>query len=392
MMTLKMNNLRMFSYINCGNNNRIWKTVYIMLTVLNILQSPIVALKCYICGDPDNVLLNFNITPQLNPISCDELNRLRNDTIGISTTTTTTTGIKSTTKLTSQDQMKLLEKFTMKCPEDYQGCITQIQDGKVTRSCDVMPIDDCETANGVTYCYCSYDLCNIDDETKSNSVSTRTQTSFKSLIIEKSSYISPYFDDEDYSEMSGDKNLDIKEIESENSFDTTVSNSGSIDLNRIAKEHNEKKSTILTVISTTLPTKNITTTTTNINSPQLNIIVRNITTINSNINEDNKTKAFSSTTHSSTTTIPTTSTTTTTSNNNNNSIYMKENSWQTFRIKTYDNQENNNNQQSTTKRTIDLFPTTNIYNRNSDTNRNHCNLIKFYIYLLIIPIILIIKI
>lgn len=30
----------------------------------------------------------------------------------------------------------------------------------VTRTCDQLPINDCQTANGVEYCYCTTDLCN----------------------------------------------------------------------------------------------------------------------------------------------------------------------------------------------------------------------------------------
>ena len=33
-------------------------------------------------------------------------------------------------------------------------------DGSILRTCAPIAIDDCEVANGVTYCYCKNELCN----------------------------------------------------------------------------------------------------------------------------------------------------------------------------------------------------------------------------------------
>ena len=43
-----------------------------------------------------------------------------------------------------------------------------IADGSMLRTCAPIGVDDCETANGVTYCYCKNELCNNPSKKLSN--------------------------------------------------------------------------------------------------------------------------------------------------------------------------------------------------------------------------------
>jgi len=58
--------------------------------------------------------------------------------------------------------------FIQECPKDSKGCLTQFEDGSMLRTCASIGVDDCETANGVTYCYCKNELCNNPSKKLSN--------------------------------------------------------------------------------------------------------------------------------------------------------------------------------------------------------------------------------
>merc|ERR1712156_489378 len=59
-------------------------------------------------------------------------------------------------------------EFIQECPKDSEGCLTQFEDGSMLRTCASIGVDDCETANGVTYCYCKNELCNNPSKKLSN--------------------------------------------------------------------------------------------------------------------------------------------------------------------------------------------------------------------------------
>ncbi|GAB0093725.1 hypothetical protein DMENIID0001_088990 [Sergentomyia squamirostris] len=68
--------------------------------------------------------------------------------------------IKSSVSCTEFERSSSMDQFIMECPDDYVGCITQIDGNEIVRTCDSLPLNDCQTANGVKYCYCNTDLCN----------------------------------------------------------------------------------------------------------------------------------------------------------------------------------------------------------------------------------------
>ena len=52
---------------------------------------------------------------------------------------------------------------------DYHNHIVLfVSDGSMLRTCASIGVDDCETANGVTYCYCKNELCNNPSKKLSN--------------------------------------------------------------------------------------------------------------------------------------------------------------------------------------------------------------------------------
>merc|ERR1712223_465403 len=65
-------------------------------------------------------------------------------------------------------------EFIQECPKDSEGCLTQFEGhylqyhGSMLRTCASIGVDDCETANGVTYCYCKNELCNNPSKKLSN--------------------------------------------------------------------------------------------------------------------------------------------------------------------------------------------------------------------------------
>ncbi|XP_059619940.1 uncharacterized protein LOC132263936 [Phlebotomus argentipes] len=68
--------------------------------------------------------------------------------------------IKSSVSCTEFERSSSMDQFIMECPDDFVGCITQIDGNEIVRTCDSLPLNDCQTANGVKYCYCNTDLCN----------------------------------------------------------------------------------------------------------------------------------------------------------------------------------------------------------------------------------------
>uniref|UniRef100_A0A7G3B6J0 Uncharacterized protein n=1 Tax=Lutzomyia longipalpis TaxID=7200 RepID=A0A7G3B6J0_LUTLO len=68
--------------------------------------------------------------------------------------------IKSSISCTEFERSSSIDQFVMECPADFVGCITQIDGNEIVRTCDSLPLNDCQTANGVKYCYCNTDLCN----------------------------------------------------------------------------------------------------------------------------------------------------------------------------------------------------------------------------------------
>ncbi|CAG9855494.1 unnamed protein product [Phyllotreta striolata] len=52
------------------------------------------------------------------------------------------------------------EKYIQECDRSQKGCFLKIEGDNRTRSCVDKELDDCKTANGVEYCFCSSDLCN----------------------------------------------------------------------------------------------------------------------------------------------------------------------------------------------------------------------------------------
>jgi len=62
----------------------------------------------------------------------------------------------------SHFQSSRKSEYIQNCPKETMGCITQFEDGSVMRTCAKLkvPVDDCKTANDVTYCYCKRELCN----------------------------------------------------------------------------------------------------------------------------------------------------------------------------------------------------------------------------------------
>ncbi|KAG4069685.1 hypothetical protein HA402_014708 [Bradysia odoriphaga] len=115
---------------------------------------------CYVCGKGSQEPFTQTSKGKLEysdmdmPLSCDEFDSTTN-----------------------------LEKFIFTCPSNYVGCITHSDGIDVTRTCEQLAINDCQTANGVEYCYCTEDLCN------------------KRLISPIQMKHETFYDDEDASDM-----------------------------------------------------------------------------------------------------------------------------------------------------------------------------------------------
>ena len=65
--------------------------------------------------------------------------------------------------------------FAFKIPDDptatscyHNNIVLFVSDGSMLRTCASIGVDDCETANGVTYCYCKNELCNNPSKKLSN--------------------------------------------------------------------------------------------------------------------------------------------------------------------------------------------------------------------------------
>ncbi|CAB3375573.1 Hypothetical predicted protein [Cloeon dipterum] len=57
------------------------------------------------------------------------------------------------------------------CPyESQSGCLTQTKGKHMSKMCSNIPVQDCQVANGVEYCYCRGELCNKKKQAASNQV------------------------------------------------------------------------------------------------------------------------------------------------------------------------------------------------------------------------------
>lgn len=167
---------------------KIWNMFFYRLFVLLLFAiGASIALKCYSCGE-ENIYLGHEYR---TPLPCEDMDKSEN-----------------------------LENFIIECPDNFLGCTTQFKDNEVTRTCDTVPlIDDCKTANGITYCYCSQDLCNgkqsrADAHKASRDLLTNGNNNYPS-------------DDEDYAEMSGHGTNSDEEDESEENDSSSYSNRAS---------------------------------------------------------------------------------------------------------------------------------------------------------------------
>lgn len=57
------------------------------------------------------------------------------------------------------------KEFMRDCPddEDYKGCIHERNGTHVAKTCTTVDVDDCKSANGIEYCYCTGHLCNTEN-------------------------------------------------------------------------------------------------------------------------------------------------------------------------------------------------------------------------------------
>lgn len=143
----------------------------ISLLLLSTAIDQASGIRCYVCGDPSDLP---GVRPEQSDtslLSCEEFDRSQGDS---------------------------LKKFIVDCPNHYKGCITQKQGNNVYRACDTVAFDDCQSANGITYCYCSGNLCNAPGAMK---LST---TSAAYIDLNK---VEPLTDDEDYVDASGDDDI-----------------------------------------------------------------------------------------------------------------------------------------------------------------------------------------
>ncbi|KAF4516793.1 hypothetical protein B566_EDAN004632 [Ephemera danica] len=56
------------------------------------------------------------------------------------------------------------QPLALMCPRNVEaGCLTQttLSGGQVSKMCSNIPVDDCKSANGVEYCYCRGEMCNV---------------------------------------------------------------------------------------------------------------------------------------------------------------------------------------------------------------------------------------
>lgn len=102
----------------------------------------------------------------------------------------------------------------------------------VTRTCDSLPINDCQTANGIEYCYCNTDLCNKKKEIP---IKTKHET---------------LFDDEDTSDMDDFESSGYSSIDTilDETMETTISTS--LVIPKIESPSSLPSATVLTKITT----------------------------------------------------------------------------------------------------------------------------------------------
>lgn len=68
-------------------------------------------------------------------------------------------------KVPSCDRFDEGEAYIRECPSSANyGCLTQTEGTRMTKTCSDIDIEDCKTANKITYCYCKGDLCNRERE------------------------------------------------------------------------------------------------------------------------------------------------------------------------------------------------------------------------------------
>lgn len=100
--------------IYAGQFNLLVNVIYVLL----LLARSATSLNCYVCGFEEH----------LNCTNFDNSNK---------------------------------ESFAKKCPLESKGCIRQTEGEKITNmGCDDFHLNDCQSANGIEYCYCNTNLCN----------------------------------------------------------------------------------------------------------------------------------------------------------------------------------------------------------------------------------------
>lgn len=80
---------------------------------------------------------------------------------------------------------------------------------EVTRTCDSLPMNDCQTANGIEYCYCTEDLCN------------------KKKVIPTRMHHDTFYDDEDASDGFESSGYGARDTISDGAAETTVTTTSS---------------------------------------------------------------------------------------------------------------------------------------------------------------------
>ncbi|XP_055698363.1 uncharacterized protein LOC129798903 [Phlebotomus papatasi] len=126
--------------------------------------------------------------------------------------------IKSSVSCTEFERSSSMDQFIMECPNDFVGCITQIDGNEIVRTCDSLPLNDCQTANGVKYCYCNTDLCNGKLVTPpTRNVNENRQKNHRAPADEDEDIT----DDEDFMEASGMGNDPMSRENDRNTLDSS---------------------------------------------------------------------------------------------------------------------------------------------------------------------------
>lgn len=94
----------------------------------------------------------------------------------------------------------------------HSSCFFYLESGTVTRTCDLLPINDCKTANGVQYCYCNTPLCNLrqgySTASKQNHILTDDNTDDEDIIGDIDEEASGSYGNENIHQHRHDNNND----------------------------------------------------------------------------------------------------------------------------------------------------------------------------------------